>query len=50
MVLAVAVLLGPGRVVANTEGESSCFISYALVTTRCLVWIYPKFRWISWKA
>jgi hypothetical protein len=46
VVLAVAVLLWPGRVVANTEGESSCFISYALV----MVWIYPKFRWISWKA
>jgi somatic embryogenesis receptor kinase 1 len=31
VVLAVAVLLGPGRVVANTEGES-CLFSYALVT------------------
>jgi len=31
VVLAVAVLLGPGRVVANTEGES-CLISYILVS------------------
>jgi hypothetical protein len=45
VVLAVAVLLGPGRVVANTEGES-CLISYALVSDprAAPVWIRPKFE------
>ena len=45
VVLAVAVLLGLGRVVANTEGES-CLISYVLGSDprAASIWIRPKFE------